>query len=97
MKTDSENFEVVFVDSEEKPYSKKETIWSDEIKLLAKIIVIINIIGGIILSVIFAKDNSLDDFSLVPIIVAIINCVIYYPLITGFSIIVAAAEKIMKE
>lgn len=98
MNTDFENIEgIEFINSEEKPFPKKETIWSLEIKLLAKIIVAINAIGGIVFCVVFAKDRSLDDYSLVPIIVAILNCVIYYPLIIGFSIIVAAAEKKLKE
>ncbi len=98
MNTDIENIEgLEFINSEEKPYPKKETIWSVEIKLLAKIIVGINAIAGIILCIVFAKDYTLEDYCLVPIVVAILNCVIYYPLIVGFSIIVAAAEKKLKE
>ena len=98
MKTGLENIEGLELENiEEKPYSKKKIIWSVEIKLLAKIIVVINIIGGIILFAIFANDYTLDDYSLVPIVVAILNCVIYYPLIVGFSIIVEAAEKKLKE
>lgn len=98
MSTDFENIEgLEFINSDENRCSKKKTIWSDEIKILAKIIVAINALGGIILCVIFARDRSLDDYSLIPIIVAIVNSVISYPLIVGFSIIVAAAEKELKE
>ena len=98
MSTDFENIEgIEFIDSEEKPFRKTKTIWSEEINCLAKIIVAINVIGGLILCVIFAKDSFWEDYCLIPIVVAIINSVISYPLIMGFSIIVAAAEKKLKE
>lgn len=61
------------------------------ISIIAKVGALLNIFIGIIL---FAFVDS--DLMWVPIFMIISGCV-YYPLVEGYSRIVAAAEKILKE
>ena len=73
---------------------ESKTRISDIIKLCANILFVIHIIGGLSLCAFFTDKYYLDDFAWFPIMVAINYCVLLHPIIIGFSVIVAAAEKI---
>ena len=71
---------------EEKKEVKKEfqTTWANAINITATIFLVLNIIGAFILAI---------EFGWIPIIIALTYCVLWYPIIIGFSKIVAVAEK----
>ena len=72
---------------------EKDTTWANAIKTIANILLALNIIGGIILSIIFViNDRYTEDFAWKPIVSALQYCILWYPLIIGFSKIVKAAE-----
>lgn len=81
---------IEFNNSENK---ESKTRISDIIKICANLLFAIHIIGGFSLYAFFADSYSLDDFAWIPIIVAINYCILIHPIIIGFSVIVAAAEK----
>ncbi len=64
--------------------SKIKKTWSNTISLIANIFLVISIIVGLLL---------INEYGWVSIVLALIYCVLWYPLIIGFSIIVAVAEK----
>lgn len=73
------------------------TTWANAIKVIANILLAINIIGGFILSIILSSDYTTDDFAWIPIIAALNYCILWYPIIVGFSKIVKVAEKTLQE
>ena len=73
------------------------TTWSSTIKVIANILLILNILGGIILSVSMLNSYSTDDYAWIPIVSALTYCIFWYPLIVGFSKIVKVAEKTLQE
>ena len=75
-----------------KQFKSKETTYSDAINIVAKILLIGNILGGILL---FLKLSD-SYISWVVIAIAILNAM-YYPLIKGFAKMVALAEKELAE
>lgn len=83
----------------EKTIEKEEvkTTWANAIKVIANILLALNIIGGIILCMILASDYSTDNFAWIPIASALTYCILWYPLIVGFSKIVKVAEKTLQE
>lgn len=70
-----------------------ETPWANSIKISANIFLALNILAGIILCLLLANNYHTDDYAWIPIITAFINCILWYPLNIGFSIIVKLAEK----
>lgn len=78
---------------------KKEpnTTWGNAINTIANILLAINIIGGIILCMVLSSDYYTRDIAWTPIVAAIVYCILWYPLIVGFSKIVKAAEKKLQE
>lgn len=97
--TDEEYQEILkYAPRTEKQMVKEEpTSWAKIIKTIANILLIINIVGGIILCLILANDYYTDDFAWVPIVAALVYGLFYYPLIVGFSRIVAIAERKLQE
>ena len=73
---------------QEKEEEDKVTSWAKTIKIFADILFVLNIIAGLILC--FAMDS---DYVWIPIVAALSYCIFYYPIIAGFSKIVAVAEK----
>lgn len=73
------------IPKEEALKPEPETPSANTIKLIANILLFLNLIGGLILSII------LENW--IPIVSAIIYGILLYPLIIGFSKIVKAAEK----
>ena len=71
----------------------KETSTADTIKSVAKIFLVLNIIGGLILFIALVCNYETAIFAWMPIASIIIYWVLWYPLIKGFSKIVQAAEK----
>ena len=69
------------------------TTYANWIYNVARALFVINIIGGIILSVVFYFDYEYDEFVWVPLVSAISYCVIWYPILVGFSKIVKMVEK----
>ncbi len=71
---------------EEKKEVKKEfqTTWANAINITATIFLVLNIIGAFILAI---------EFGWIPIVIALTYCILWYPIIIGFSKIVAFAEK----
>lgn len=67
--------------------------WGSSITVVANIFLFINIIAGIALISSYATDKiqGLDFLSF--IIPVVTYCILYYPLLAGFSKVVAAAEK----
>lgn len=67
--------------------------WGSSITVVANIFLFINIIAGIALIASYATDKiqGLDFLSF--IIPVVTYCILYYPLLAGFSKVVAAAEK----
>jgi len=63
------------------------TTWATAIKTIANILFVVNILGGIILAIVLD-----ENFAWISIVSAISYCVLYYPLIMGFSKIVAVSE-----
>ena len=76
-------------DNEEK--KTLSTKYADTIKIIADFLFFVHIIGGFTLFII------LDDYAFIAIIAALAYCLLYYPLLLGFSRIVAAAEKILQK
>lgn len=76
---------------------EKETTWANAINVIANILLVINIIGGIILCIILSSDYSTDDFAWIPIVSALTYCILWYPIIVGFSKVVKVAERALQE
>ena len=102
--TDEEYQEILkyaqLIEKEKEPtkdVERKDTTWADRINVIAKILLPLNIIGGIILCIIFASDSSADVFAWIPIVSALTYCIFWYPIIVGFSKIVKVAEKNLQE
>ena len=101
--TDEEYKEILkYVPFAEKNIDDKEvkeiaTTWASAIKTIANILLAVNIIGGFILWIVLADDYDTKDFAWVPIVSALSYCILYYPLIVGFSKIVAVAERKLQE
>ena len=73
------------------------TTWANAIKVIANILLALNIIGGFILWIVLADSYKTEDFAWIPIVSALSYCILYYPLIVGFSKIVAVAERKLQE
>lgn len=69
------------------------TTWASTIKVIANILLVLNIIGGFILWIVLVDK----DFAWIPIVSALSYCILFYPLIVGFSKIVAVAERKLQE
>ncbi|MBE6329116.1 MAG: hypothetical protein E7072_03210 [Bacteroidales bacterium] len=69
------------------------TTWASTIKVIANILLVLNIIGGFILWIVLGDK----DFAWIPIVSALSYCILFYPLIVGFSKIVAVAERKLQE
>ena len=69
------------------------TPWGDAIKTIAHILLAVNLIGGFILFALLSSSYSTQDFAWIAIVLGLTYAILYYPLIIGFSKIVAAAEK----
>ena len=97
--TDEEYREILkYAPRTDKKLAKKVlTSWANIIEAIADILLIINIVGGIILCLILANSYRTDDFAWVPIVAALVYGLFYYPLIVGFSRIVAIAERKLQE
>lgn len=76
---------------------ESETTWANAIKIIANILLALNIIGGIILSIVLSNSYKTDDFAWIPIVSALTYCILWYPLIVGFSKVVKVAEKTLQE
>lgn len=83
--------------------TKKSTIsntnhtpWANAIKTIAHILLAVHLIGGWILFIIFTVNYS-TEFAWITIILVLTYAILYYPLIIGFSKIVAAAEKYLEK
>ena len=72
--------------SKKKENIQERTVWADTISIVALIVLILNIIGGIILA---------TTYGWIAIVTTLVLC-LHYPLIVGFSKIVAVAEKNLK-
>lgn len=72
---------------------KNKTFWADVIKIVFTIMLIINCLAGLILLCVFLNDYHLDDIAWLPLVIALLYGVLFYPLIMGYSKVVAAAEK----
>lgn len=82
---------------EESKEQKVSTPWADGINTIANILLAVNIIGGIILFVMLSSSYSTKDFAWIAIVLGLTYAVLYYPLIIGFSKIVAVAEKFLEK
>ncbi len=69
------------------------TAWSNAIKVIANVLLALNILAGIIVFFVMANDYRTDDYAWIPIVAMLSYCILWYPLIVGFSKIVAFAEK----
>ena len=69
------------------------TTWASTIKVIANILLVLNILGGFILWIVLVDK----DFAWIPIVSALSYCILFYPLIVGFSKIVAVAERKLQE
>ena len=100
--TDEEYQEILkYVNStnkKEKTENKKEkTSWSLVISFVSKVFAVITILLGVFLSIEFASSYELDDYALIPVVISVINCLLTYPLMMGFSKVVEVAEKKLAE
>lgn len=82
---------------EESKEQKVSTPWADGINTIANILLAVNIIGGITLFVMLSSSYSTKDFAWIAIVLGLTYAVLYYPLIIGFSKIVAVAEKFLEK
>lgn len=69
------------------------TTWGNAITVIANILLVFNILAGIILFFYMNNSYSTDDYAWIPIVSTLTYCVLWYPLIVGFSKIVSFAEK----
>ena len=76
--------------TDEKVVKKVLTSWANIIEAIADILLLIMVVGGFILFIML-------DFAWVPIVAALVYGLFYYPLIVGFSRIVAIAERKLQE
>ena len=74
--------------SRRKYNNERNIVWSNIIKISAKTLLVINIIGSILLY----SELSNNEFVWIPI-ATFLNGIFSFPLMMGFSEIVAAAEK----
>ncbi len=89
--TDEEYQEILkYAPIKEKTVTAEEakTIWANAINITATIFLVLNIIGAFILAI---------EFGWIPIVVALTYCVLWYPIIVGFSKIVKVAENTLQE
>lgn len=78
------------------PISEKvevKTKWAGIIETVADIMLFLSSVGGMILAFVLLVDDYTTSFSWIHVILAIQYCILWYPLIMGFSKIVAVAEK----
>lgn len=80
-----------------KENKKEKTSWSLVISFVSKVFAVVTILLGVFLSIAFASSYKLDDYALIPIVVSVINCLLIYPLMMGFSKVVEVAEKKLAE
>ena len=73
------------------------TTWANVIKVIANILLVLNIIGGFFLYIMLADSYKTENYAWIPIVSALSYCILYYPLIVGFSKIVAIAERKLQE
>ena len=73
--------------------NEAKTNWAGTIKTIAIIFLVVNIIGGFIVWMSLLDSSRTDDYAWIPVVVALVNSLLYFPLIMGFSRIVAASEK----
>lgn len=85
------------IDKKDEVKKEVETTWANAIKVIANILLVLNIIGGIILCMVLSSDYSTEDIAWIPIVSALTYCILWYPLIVGFSKIVKVAEKNLQE
>jgi ATP-dependent Zn protease len=78
-----------------KENKKEKTSWSLVISFVSKVFAVVTILFGVIFSIVFRWE--LDEFVLIPIVVSVINCLLIYPLMMGFSKVVEVAEKKLAE
>ena len=83
--------------NDDKEVKEMSTTWASAIKITVNILLAVNIIGGFILYNVLADDYDTRDFAWIPIVSAILYCILYYPLLVGFSKIVAVAERKLQE
>ena len=98
--TDEEYQEILkYAPIKEKIVTAEEakTTWANAINVIANILLVLNIIGGIILFIILSSDYSTDDFAWIPIVSALTYCILWYPIIVGFSKVVKVAERALQE
>lgn len=86
-----------FIKNETTEIKDISTTWASTIKVIANILLVLNIIGGLILWIVLADSYKTEDFAWIPIVSALSYCILYYPLIVGFSKIVAIAERKLQE
>lgn len=67
--------------------------WGNRIKLIADILIALNILGGLITFFVLLDSWSTSHFAWIPLVAMLTYCILWYPLIVGFSKIVAFAEK----
>lgn len=97
--TDEEYREILkhFPLPDNKNTDKTETRWANIINRVANILIPINLVIGIVMWFILDDSYITRKMALIPMFAAIAYCVLFYPLIIGFSKIVAVAEKRLKE
>ena len=90
--TDEEYREILkYAPRTDKKLAKKVlTSWANIIEAIADILLLIMVVGGFILFIML-------DVAWVPIVAALVYGLFYYPLIVGFSRIVAIAERKLQE
>ena len=97
--TDEEYQELLkYAPIENKKYSvtiehANNTTWGNAIKVIADVLFALNILVGVIVFFVLLDSYRTDDFAWIPIATTLSYCILWYPLIVGFSKIVAFAEK----
>ncbi len=70
-----------------------DTTWSNAIKVIANVLLALIILVGIIVFFVLLDSYYSSAFAWIPIATILSYCILWYPLIVGFSKIVAFAEK----
>lgn len=83
--------------AKDKEGNNASTKYANIIRIVASSLFVINIVVAVVLCTILSNSHTAKDFTWLPAVVALLYCILFYPMLIGFSKIVAVAERKLQE
>lgn len=80
-----------------KESNKVTTKYANIIRIVASTLFVVNIIAAVVLCTILSDSHTAKEFAWLPAVVALLYCALFYPMLIGFSKIVAVAERRLQQ